>query len=67
MEEIAEKFEKAMKKGFIRILTLLVLDKEPMHGCQIKRAIEETTFSVWTPIDSTMYTILGDLREKHLI
>ncbi len=27
MEEIAEKFEKAMKKGFIRILTLLVLDK----------------------------------------
>ncbi len=67
VEEIAETFEKAMKKGFIRILTLLVLDKEPMHGRQIKRAIEDRTFSVWTPSDSTIYTILGDLREKHLI
>lgn len=67
VEEIAEKFEKAMKKGFIRVLTLLVLDKEPMHGRQIKRVIEERTFNVWTPTDSTMYTILGDLREKNLI
>ncbi|MHA2006400.1 MAG: PadR family transcriptional regulator [Promethearchaeota archaeon] len=67
IEEIAEKFEKAMKKGFISTLTLLVLDKEPMHGRLIKRAIEERTFGVWTPTDSTMYTILGDLREKNLI
>jgi DNA-binding PadR family transcriptional regulator len=67
VEAIAEKFEKAMKKGFIRILTLIVLDKEPMHGRQIKRAVEERTFGVWTPTDSTMYTILGDLREKNLI
>jgi len=67
VEEIAEKFEKAMKKGFIRTLTLLVLDKEQMHGRQIKRTIEERTFGVWTPTDSTMYTILGDLRGNNLI
>lgn len=67
VEEIAEKFEKAMKKGFVSTLILLVLEREPMHGRQIKSAIEERTFGVWTPTDSTMYTILKDLREKGLI
>lgn len=67
VEEIAEKFEKAMKKGFISTLILLVLEREPMHGRQIKSAIEERTFGVWTPTDSTIYTILKDLREKGLI
>ncbi|MFX1497085.1 MAG: PadR family transcriptional regulator [Promethearchaeota archaeon] len=67
VEEIAEKFEKAMKKGFISTLTLLVLEKEPMHGRQIKNAIEERTFGAWEPTDSTMYTILKNLREKNLI
>jgi len=67
VEDITEKFERAMKKGFISTLTLLVLEKEPMHGRQIKNAIEERTFGVWTPTDSTIYTILKDLREKGLI
>jgi DNA-binding PadR family transcriptional regulator len=68
VEEIAEKFEKAMKKGFISTLTLLVLENEPMHGRQIKKAIEERTFGGWGTIpDSTMYTILKNLRDKNLI
>lgn len=67
-EEIAEQFGRAMKKGFISTLTLLVLEKEPMHGRQIKKAIEERTFGGWDPIaDSTIYTILKNLREKNLI
>ena len=56
-----------MKKGFISTLALLVLEKEPMHGRQIKKAIEERTFGGWEPTDSTIYTILKDLREKNLI
>lgn len=67
VENIAGKFEKAMKKGFISTLTLMVLEKEPMHGRQIKKAIEERTFGGWEPTDSTIYTILKDLREKNLI
>jgi len=67
VERIAEKFEKAMKKGFISTLALMVLEKEPMHGRQIKKAIEERTFGGWEPTDSTIYTILKDLREKNLI
>ncbi|MFX1288628.1 MAG: PadR family transcriptional regulator [Promethearchaeota archaeon] len=67
VENIAGKFEKAMKKGFISTLTLMVLEKEPMHGRQIKKAIEDRTFGGWEPTDSTIYTILKDLREKNLI
>ena len=67
VEIIAGKFEKAMKKGFISTLVLMVLEKEPMHGRQIKKAIEERTFGGWEPTDSTIYTILKDLREKNLI
>jgi len=67
VENIAGKFEKAMKKGFISTLALMVLEKEPMHGRQIKKTIEERTYGGWEPTDSTIYTILKDLREKNLI
>jgi DNA-binding PadR family transcriptional regulator len=67
VENIAAKFEKTMKKGFVNVFVLLVLNKEPTHGYQIKKLIEERTFGVWTPTDSTMYTILKDLRDKDLI
>jgi len=66
-EKIANKFEKTMKKGFINIFVLLVLNKEPNHGYQIKKLIEQRTSGFWSPSDSTMYTILNNLREKKLI
>ena len=56
-----------MKKGFVNIFTLILLGDEPTHGYQIKKLIEERTLGVWSPSDSTMYTILKDLREKDLI
>ena len=67
VENIADKFERTMKKGFVNIFALLVLNKEPTHGYQIKKLIEQRTLGVWSPTDSTMYTILKDLREKDLI
>ncbi len=67
IENIADKFERTMKKGFVNIFVLLVLNKEPTHGYQIKKLIEQRTLGVWSPTDSTMYTILKDLREKNLI
>ena len=67
VENIANNFEKTMKKGFVNIFVLLVLNKEPTHGYQIKKLIEERTFEFWKPTDSTMYTILNTLREKGLI
>jgi DNA-binding PadR family transcriptional regulator len=45
----------------------MVLKKEPTHGYQIKKLIEERSFGFWTPTDSTMYTILKNLKDKDLI
>ena len=66
-EKIADNFEKTMKKGFVNIFVLMVLHKEPTHGYQLKKLIEERTFGFWSPSDSTMYTILNRLRDKGLI
>ncbi|MHA2394008.1 MAG: PadR family transcriptional regulator [Promethearchaeota archaeon] len=67
VENIANNFERAMKKGFVNIFVLLVLNKEPTHGYHIKKLIEQRTLGVWSPTDSTMYTVLKDLRDKNLI
>jgi len=67
VENIVNKFEKTMKKGFVNIFVLLALNKEPTYGYQIKKLIEDRTFGFWSPSDSTMYTILNNLREKGLI
>ena len=67
VENIVNKFEKTMKKGFVNIFVLLALNKEPTYGYQIKKLIADRTFGFWSPSDSTMYTILNNLREKGLI
>lgn len=67
VEDIANNFERTMKKGFVNIFVLMVLNKEPTHGYQIKKLIEQRTLGVWMPTDSTMYTVLKDLRDKNLI
>jgi len=38
-----------------------------LNGKFYKKAIEERTLGVWAPSDSTMHTILKNLREKELI
>ncbi|MFX0076847.1 MAG: PadR family transcriptional regulator [Candidatus Hermodarchaeota archaeon] len=67
VENIANKFERTMKKGFVNIFVLMVLKSEPTHGYQIKKLIEQRTMGFWAPTDSTMYTILKDLKDKNLI
>ena len=66
-EEIAEKFENAMKIGFISALILIVLEKKPSYGYKICRQIEERTLGIWNPPSSTMYTALRDMTDKGLI
>ena len=46
VEEISDKFERAMKKGFISTLVLLVLENKPTHGYQIIKEIEERTLGM---------------------
>lgn len=66
-EEIAEKFENAMKIGFISALILIVLEKKSSYGYKIGKEIEKRTLGIWNPPSSTMYTALKDMTGKGLI
>ena len=66
-EELAIKFQNAMKTGFISSLILIVLEKKPSHGYKIGKEIEKRSLGLWNPPSSTMYTVLKDMTEKQLI
>jgi PadR family transcriptional regulator PadR len=66
-ERFAEKFESAMKNGFIASLILTVLEKNPSYGYKIAKEIEKRTLGLWDIPSSTMYTVLKDMTDKQLI
>lgn len=66
-EKLAEKFENAMKIGFISALILIVLERDPSYGYNICKQIEKRTLGIWNPPSSTMYTALKDMWGKGLI
>ncbi len=66
-ERFAEKFESAMKNGFIASLILIILEKNPSYGYKIAKEIEKRTLGLWDIPSSTMYTVLKDMTEKQLI
>ncbi len=67
VEEIANKFEGAITKGFINILILSILEQSPSHGYKIKKEIEDRTLGIWVPPDSSIYTSLKKMTEDGLI
>ena len=67
MESIADKFENAMKKGFIHSIILSILHRGPCHGYLIKKEILESNLGYWNLQDSTLYTVLKQLTDKGLI
>ena len=67
VEEITKNFEKAMKKGFISALILLILEKNPSYGYKISKDITTRTLGIWTPPASTMYTVLKEMTKNGLI
>jgi DNA-binding PadR family transcriptional regulator len=66
-EELAEKYNNAMKTGFISSLILIVLEKNPDYGYNICKQIEDSTLGIWNPPISTMYTALKSMWGKGLI
>jgi len=66
-EEQVKRFERAMKKGFMSMLVLTILEKQPMHGYKIMQEIEDLTLGMWKPSASTIYPLLDDLCQNNLI
>lgn len=67
IEKHVEFLESSMKKGFLKILLLLILKDEPYHGYKIIKEIEKRSLGVFKPSTSSIYPILSSLKEKNLI
>jgi len=67
VEEITKNFEKAMKKGFISALILLIIENRPSYGYKISKDITSRTLGIWSPPASTMYTVLKEMTKNGLI
>jgi DNA-binding PadR family transcriptional regulator len=66
-ETAALNWLKEMQKGYIRIATLILLNKKPYHGYEIMKEIKERTRGFWKPTAGGMYPILKDLQESGYI
>jgi PadR family transcriptional regulator PadR len=65
--KIAEKFEDTMKVGYLNMLILMILEKNPSYGYKIGKEIEKKTLGLWDIPSSTLYTVLKNMTDKKLI
>ena len=66
-DKYIENIENSMKSGYISMLILLALEKEPANGYKLMKLISEDTFGEWQPTNSTIYPYLSTLTEKGLV
>ena len=59
------KLRKLVPRGFLRSYILKLLAKEPKHGYQIMKAIEEKTG--WKPSPGAIYPTLHEMEKRGLI
>ena len=67
VESYHQNFEKLLKRNFINIFVLSILELGPSHGYKIGLEIEKRTLGMWNPTASTLYWILNKQKEKGFI
>jgi DNA-binding PadR family transcriptional regulator len=66
-ETTASSWLKETQKGYIRIATLILLNKTTHHGYEIMKQIRERTGGFWKPTPGGLYPILNDLQKSGYI
>ena len=66
-EEIASHWREQMQKGYLKLATLFVLTRGPLHGYQIMKRIAEWTLGLITPTSGGLYPTLRELEKLGLI
>ena len=56
-----------MQKGYLRLATLFALAREPLHGYQLMKRIDEMTLGFITPTAGGIYPTLRELEAEGLI
>ena len=65
--EIASDFEEGMRRGFLGVIILYLLDKKESHGYEMMEDISDITDGIWEPVYSTIYNSIQSLEKKGLI
>lgn len=66
-EEIASHWREQMQRGYLKLATLFVLTKGPLHGYQIMKRITEWTLGLMRPTSGGLYPTLRGLEDLGLI
>ncbi len=66
-EKTTGNWVKEAQKGYIRVASLIILNKRPAHGYEIMKEIRNKTRGFWRPTAGGMYPILRDLEKAGYI
>ncbi|MGA2385225.1 MAG: PadR family transcriptional regulator [Candidatus Bathyarchaeia archaeon] len=66
-EKTTGNWVKEAQKGYIRVASLIILNKRPAHGYEIMKEIRDKTRGFWKPTAGGMYPILRDLEKAGYI
>jgi DNA-binding PadR family transcriptional regulator len=66
-EKTTGNWVKEAQKGYIRVASLIILDKRPAHGYEIMKEIKEKTKGFWKPTAGGVYPMLRHLEKAGYI
>jgi len=66
-EKTTGNWAKEAQKGYIRVASLIILNKRPAHGYKIMKEIKDKTKGFWRPTAGGVYPILRDLEKAGYI
>jgi PadR family transcriptional regulator, regulatory protein PadR len=66
-EKTTTNWMKEAQKGYIRVASLIIINKQPAHGYEIMKEIKDKTKGFWKPTAGGVYPILRDLENSEYI
>jgi len=66
-ERVARSWDAEMRKGYLKLTTLLLLSRNSLTGYGIMKEVEKRTLGLWKPTTGGIYPRLKELEEKGYI
>ena len=66
-EKTTTNWVKEAQKGYLRVVALIIINKQPAHGYEIMKEIKDKTKGFWKPTAGGVYPILRGLEKAEYI
>jgi DNA-binding PadR family transcriptional regulator len=67
LDKLEQTIVKEIKSGFLKLVILIILNEENLHGYGIIKKIDMITRHKWTPSSGSIYPALKTLEKHRLI